>query len=114
MAEGVLERAVQYGGAHVQKGLHARPAPAHLLPLVQALGHDLVDRALHERRRDRLTMPTPSSVMHQRCLVALEIAQKLADVLLKTAAASHVDLLQSWRRAEKAPWPGSDQAAIPN
>src|SRR3954463_14001713 len=90
MAEGVLERAVQYGGAHVQKGLHARPAPAHLLPLVQALGHDRVDRALHERRRDRLTTPTPSSVMHQRCLVALEVAQKLADVSLKTADAGHV------------------------
>src|SRR3954464_13987817 len=90
MAEGVLERVVQHGGAHVQEGLHARPAPAHLLPLVQALGHDLIDRTLHERGRDRLSAPTPSSVMHQRCLGALEVAQQVVDVLLKTADAGHL------------------------
>src|SRR3954464_13231682 len=71
MAEGALERVVQHGGAHVQEGLYGHPVPAHLLRLVHALGHDRVDRALHERRRDRLTTPTPSSVMHQRCLIAL-------------------------------------------
>ena len=49
MAEGVLERVVQHGGAHVEEGLHRGPAPAHLLLLVHALGDDLVDRALHER-----------------------------------------------------------------
>src|SRR4051795_7170751 len=80
MAEGVLERVVQHGRAHVQEGLHGRPAPAHLLLLGHALGHDLVDRALHERGRERLTTPPPSSVMPQRGLVALEIAQQLADV----------------------------------
>src|SRR3954465_2559179 len=90
LPEGVLERAVQHGRAHVKEGLPARPAPAPLLRLVHALGHDLVDRALHERRRDRLTTPTPSSVMHQRCLVALEIAQQLADVSLEAANAGHL------------------------
>src|SRR3954471_5083557 len=90
MAEGVLERVVQHGRAHVQEGLHGRPAPAHLLRLGHALGYDLVDRAFHERRRDRLTTPTPSSVMHQRCLVALEIAQQLADVSLEATDAGPV------------------------
>src|SRR4051795_35323 len=47
-AEGVLERAVQHGGANVEEGLHRHPVPAHLLLLVHALGHDLVDCALHE------------------------------------------------------------------
>jgi hypothetical protein len=28
--------------------------------------------------------------------------------------AQFADLLQSWGRAEEAPWPGPDQAAIPN
>src|SRR3954464_3624431 len=109
MAEGVLERVVQHGGAHVQEGLHARSAPAHLLPLVQAPGHDLVDRALHERGRDRLTTPTPSSVMHQRCLVALEVAQKLADVSLKTADARHV----THRRALRPAAQGRELAPAP-
>src|SRR3954466_4282052 len=88
--ESALECAVQHGRAHVQEGLHARPVPAHLLRLVHALGHDLIDRALHERGRERLTTPTPSSVMHQRCLVALEIAQQLADVSLEAANAGHL------------------------
>src|SRR3954464_3985276 len=50
MAEGVFECVVQHGRAHVQEGLHGRPAPAHLLLLGHALGYDLVDRAFHERR----------------------------------------------------------------
>src|SRR4051812_14733488 len=109
MAEGGLKCAVQHGRAHVQEGLHRCSAPAHLLRLVHALCHDRVDRALHERGRDRLTMPTPSSVMHQRCLVALEIAQKLADVLLKTAAASHV----THRRALRPAAQGRELAPAP-
>src|SRR4051794_32194148 len=109
MAEGVLERAVHHGRAHVQEGLHARPAPAHLLPVVQALSHDLVDRAFHERGRDRLTTPTPGRVMHQRCLVALEVAQQIAGVSLKTANAGHVTYGRALRPAaqgrELAPAP---------
>src|SRR3954447_1612169 len=31
-----------------------------------------------------------------------------------TSRASYADLLQSWGWAEKAPWQGPDQAAIPN
>lgn len=45
-AEGVLERAVQHGGAHVQKGLHRGSAPAHLLGFGHAPSDDLVHRAL--------------------------------------------------------------------
>jgi hypothetical protein len=74
--EGVLERAVQHGRADVEEGLHGRPVPAHLLRLVHALGHDLVDRTLHERGRDRLTTPTPGRVVHQRAKIALEVAQQ--------------------------------------
>src|SRR3954469_10320262 len=55
LPEGVLKCVVQHGGAHVQEGLHGCPVPAHLLRLVHALGHDLIDRALHELCRDRLT-----------------------------------------------------------
>src|SRR4051812_10550719 len=48
-AEGVLEPAVQHGGANVEEGLHRHPVPAHLLLLVHAPCHDFVDRTLHER-----------------------------------------------------------------
>jgi len=89
-AEGVLERVVQHGRAQVEEGLHSGPVPAYLLLLVHALGDDLVDRAFHERGRDRLTTPTPSGVGHQGVLVAFELAQQLACVPLKTADAGQV------------------------
>ncbi len=87
MAEGILERLVQRGGANVERGVHGCPVPAHLLFLVQALGHDLIDRTLDERCRDRLITSTLGSIMHQPVLVALEIAEKFADVSLKTVDA---------------------------
>src|SRR3954454_3736158 len=90
LTEGVLERAVQHGGAHVEEGLHRRSVPAHLLCLVHALGHDLIDRALHERRRDRITTPTPGRIGYQRALVTLEVAEQVADVSLEAADAGHV------------------------
>src|SRR5215210_7717751 len=46
LPKAVLECVVQHGGAHVQEELHRRSVPAHLLRLVHALGHDLIDRAL--------------------------------------------------------------------
>src|SRR4051794_21623054 len=49
LPEDFPEGAAQHGRADVEKGLHRRPVPAHLLLFVHALGHDLVDRALHER-----------------------------------------------------------------
>src|SRR5215210_5806289 len=49
LTKGVLERVVQHGCAYVEEGLHGRPVPAHLLRLVHALGHDRVNRTLHER-----------------------------------------------------------------
>src|SRR3954471_20855655 len=109
MAEGVLERAVQHGRAHVQEGLHGRPAPAHLLRLVHALGYDRVDRALHERRRDRLTTPTPGGVGHQRAPIALEVAQKLADVSLEATDAGHL----AYRLASRPAAQGSELAPAP-
>jgi hypothetical protein len=57
MTEGVRESIVQHGGTDIEKGPHGRPVPAHLLFLVHALGHNLVDRTFNERRRDRLTTP---------------------------------------------------------
>ena len=99
MAEGILERVVQHRGANVEKGLHGRPVPAHLLFLVHALGHDLVDRTLDERRRDRLTPSTPGSIMHQHVLVALEVAEKFADVSLKTVDAGHLAYVLALRPA---------------
>src|SRR3954467_10553365 len=109
MAEGVLERVVQHGRAHVQEGLHGRPAPAHLLLLGHALGYDLVDRALHERRRDRLTTPTPGGVGHQRAPIALEVAQKLADVSLEATDAGHL----AYRLASRPAAQGSELAPAP-
>ena len=50
MAEGILEGLVQHRRANVEKGLHGRSVPAHLLFLIHALGHDLIDRTLDERR----------------------------------------------------------------
>src|SRR5215211_2976122 len=35
-------------------------------------------------------------------------------IIRQNIAVIALDLLQSWGRAEKAPWPGPDQAAIPN
>src|SRR3954471_20078812 len=90
MAKGILERLVQHRNTNVEEGLHGRPVPAHLLFLVHALGHDLIDRTLHERRRDRLTAPAPWCIRNQPVLVALEISQQLADVALETADASHL------------------------
>jgi hypothetical protein len=88
MVEGILECVIQHCGANVEKGLHGRPVPAHLLRLIHSLVHDLIDRTLNERRRDRLTPSTPGGIMHQHLLVALEIAEKFADVLLKTVDAT--------------------------
>ncbi len=98
-----------HGGAHVEEGLHGRPAPAHLLLFVHTLGHDLVDRAFHERGRDRLTSPTPGSVVHQGMLVALEIAQQLACVLLEAADAGHVSKALALRPAAQ----GRELASAP-
>ena len=42
MAEDILN-SFSTVGTNVEKGLHGRPVPAHLLFLVHALGHDLVD-----------------------------------------------------------------------
>src|SRR4051795_2737358 len=109
MAEGVLERVVQHGRAHVQEGLHGRPAPAHLLRLGHALGYDLVDRAFHERRRDRLSPPTPGGVGHQRAPIALEVAQKLADVSLEATDAGHL----AYRLASRPAAQGSELAPAP-
>ncbi len=39
--------------------------------------------------------------------VGIALASALSEPLAE-------DLLQSWGRAEEAPWPGPDQAAIPN
>ena len=99
MAKGILERIAQYGGANLEKGLHGRPVPAHLLFLIHALGHDLIDRTLDERSRDRLTLSTPGSIMHQQVLVALEVAKKLADVLLKTVASGDLAYVLAIRPA---------------
>ena len=49
LAEDILERAVQYGCPNVEEGLHRHPVSPHLLLFVHTLGHDLVDRAFHER-----------------------------------------------------------------
>jgi hypothetical protein len=89
LAEGILERLIQHRGANLEKELHGRPVPAHLLFLVHALGHDLIDRTLDERRGDRLTPSTPGGVMHQHVLVALEVTKKFADVSLKTLDADY-------------------------
>src|SRR4051794_10781860 len=80
-----------------------------MLRLVHALGHDPMDRALHERRRDRLSSPTPGRVGHQRIPVALEVAQQIADVSLKTANAGHVTYGRALRPAAQ----GSELAPAP-
>ena len=99
MAEGILERLVQYGSTNVEKGLHGCPIPAPLLFLIHALGHDLVDRALDERSRDRLTPSTPGGVMHQHVLIALEVTEKFADVSLKTVDAGDLAYVLALRPA---------------
>src|ERR671933_792993 len=109
LTEGILECVVQHGCPYIQEGLHGRPVPAHLLRLVHALGHDLIDCALYERRRDRLSSPTPSRVGHQRISVALEVAQQLADVSLEATDAGHVAHGLALRPATQ----GSDLAPAP-
>jgi hypothetical protein len=90
MAEGVLERVVQHRSANIEEGLHGRLVSAHLLFLVHALGHDLVDRTFNERRRDRLATSTPGCIVHQHVLVALDVAEKFDDVSLKTVDAGYL------------------------
>src|SRR5215213_191443 len=109
------ERVIQHGGAHVKEGLHRRSVPAHLLLLVHALGHDLVDRTLHERGRDRRAAPAPGSIVDQHPLVALEVAQQLADVPLETSDAGYVTQGLALRPATQgcALAPASRPAAVP-
>src|SRR6202044_3970881 len=90
VAEGVLEPLVQHRGTNVEEGLYGRSVPSHLLFLVHALGHDLVDRTLDERSRDRFTPSMPGGIVHQHVLIALEVAEKFADVSLKTVDAGEV------------------------
>jgi hypothetical protein len=90
VAEGVLEPLVQHRGTNVEEGLYGRSVPSHLLFLVHALGHDLVDRTLDERSRDRLTPSMPGGIVHQHVLIALEVAEKFVDVSLKTLDAGYL------------------------
>src|SRR3954469_21346381 len=90
MAEGIFEPLVQHRSTNVDEGLHGLPVPAHLLFLVHALGHDLVDRTFDKRRRGRLVTSTPDSIMQQHVLVALEIAEELAGVPPKTVDAGYL------------------------
>lgn len=59
IASGILECVVQHFCTDVEKRLHDRPVPAHLVILIHALGHDLVGRTLNGRLRDRFVTPTP-------------------------------------------------------
>jgi hypothetical protein len=77
--------------------------------LVHALGNDLVDRTLHERRGDRLTAPPPGSVVHQRVLVASKVAKEFADVSLKMVDAGDVVQVLAFRPAGEV-WQGSGAA----
>jgi hypothetical protein len=99
MAEGILERLVQHRSTNVEKGLHGRPVPAHLLFLVHTLGHDLVHRTLNKRRRDRLAASTPGCIVLSACPgCARGSREKFADVSLKTVDAdclTHVLALSS-------------------
>jgi hypothetical protein len=115
MAEGILERVVQHRSTDIEEGLHGRSVPAHLLFLVHALGDDLVDRTLHERRRDRLATSTPGSIVHQHVLVALEVAEKFNDVSLKTVNAGHLAHVRVLRPAVEASKlsPAPCPAAVP-
>jgi hypothetical protein len=90
VAEGVLESLIQHSGTNVEEGLYGRPVPTHSLFLVHALGHDLVNRTLDERSRDRLTPSTPRGIVYQHVLIPLEVAEKFADVSLKTLDAGYL------------------------
>ena len=90
MKEGVFERVAfsTVGWPHWSRTatLHRRPVPHRdgLLILVHPLGHDLVDRTLDERGRDRFAASTPGGVVHQRAFVPLEVGEQLTDVPLET------------------------------
>jgi hypothetical protein len=86
-------------GMPVEKGLHCRSVAAHLLRLVRKLGHDLVDRTLHEVGRDRLAASTPGSIVHHCAFIASEVAQQLANPLLETQDASYVPHIPALRPA---------------
>ena len=88
--EGILERVVQHGGAHVEEELHRSPAPAHLLGLVHAPRDDLVHGAFRERGRDRFTLPVPGGIGHQCRLVALKIAGQVGGGLALFVNLNHL------------------------
>lgn len=90
IAEGVLEHVVQDRRAHVEERLHCGPVLAHVLPFVSALVQDLTQGTFRKFGCDRLATSTPGSVVHQRGLVALEVAQQLACVPLMAAAVGYV------------------------
>jgi hypothetical protein len=115
LSEDALERVVQHGCPDVEERLHRRPVPPHLLLLVHAPGHDLVDRALDKRGRDRLAAPAPGRIMNQRVLVAREVAEQIVDMSLETFDADHLTqglalrLATEGRELAPASWP----AAVP-
>jgi hypothetical protein len=105
MAEGILERIIQHRSTNAEEGLHGRPVPAHLLFLVHALDHDLIDRPPNERSRDRLAMSTPGSIVHQHVLVALEVAEKFADVAATVDAGDLAAATPARMRPPRPPGP---------
>src|SRR4051812_22257836 len=60
------------------------------------------DRTLDERRRDRFATSTPGGIVHQHVLVALEVAEKFADVSLKTVDAGYLAHVLALRPAVQA------------
>ena len=52
-------------------------SPVHLLALVHAGTHQLVDGALGPRGRDRLAGPVTLAVVDQRALVVLDLGAQL-------------------------------------
>ncbi len=75
----VAKPPVQHRGPDLKHSVGAAGRPAHLLSLVHAGAHQLIDGAFGPRGRDRLASPVALAVVDQRALVALDIgAQRRA------------------------------------
>ena len=59
--------------------MRAALGPAHRLPFREPLGHDLVDRAFHEPRRDPLARPEPLAIIDDVARAAVYVDLELPD-----------------------------------
>src|SRR5271170_5091207 len=74
----LIKIAVEDACSGLKQQMSAPRGPPHRLTLVKAFVHDLVDRGLHEARRDAFTGAEPLAIVHDVPHVVGDIRGELA------------------------------------